>query len=179
MDGQGGMVTLLRIGANLKALENDRQEYEKQLKKYVKTVIGILEKKYDTNARMYDQTFGGRETGRIESHLEVNLSDLSVRMDFSPTEQKGEIEYGRHLNTESNFELSEILGIVPILHDCAKKIGLQATIMQSDYRSGAKPAALTFGGKYNAENIEDVGKFVITVDNLLDFYVGKIEKKDD
>lgn len=178
------METLLRIHENLEMLKKSKKGAKAKLKEYASQIFGFIKTKYAGKAQDYGidyQTVGGRETGRLEANIEVraeprddDLGDIlhEIRINFAPAQKKGEIVYARHIADDPKY-LAPISGILPVVYDCAKNIGLSSKIDTDRNFCCVAPIAITFGGDYTEEKLPEITKLIITIDNLLDFYLEK------
>lgn len=165
-----GVQELIRIHGDLEELKKNGVEVKKYFKKATDPILKAMQAKHDGKIYDFNQSCGGRETGRLEILMEGKNNIASLRFDYSPSKKSGEVIYARHLNTDNFRDMMAITPVLSVINSCAKKQGFVSGV-DEHHMFWAKPIAVSFGGNYKPDQIPEVSKLITTVDNLLDFYL--------
>lgn len=149
-------------------------------------------KKWDKVLGVYAQNHpcsDGEGVSRYTYHhhgTEVRYENLP-RGDFFLTfkysgmgEPIGEITYSRKVapyfeDSENNLNVEVCSSLVDVVADCARSIGLNGALDYDGRVSGTKPA-VSFGGKFDSGNFDDVAKLVGMTEGLIDFRLKRIDQ---
>jgi hypothetical protein len=173
MAGQG-MEELQQVHDDMQVLKKSRKElmvlflgYIEQIKNPFRIKYGVLSREYGIT----DQSHGESSTGRLSTEFELIDNSMTINMDFRPSTGGGQIVYTRNIAEKTDKALMVVSGILPVIRDCARNLGLNSAVHPVHYDFSVKPISFSIGGDYAAETLPRIRKLIVTMDDLVDLYL--------